>query len=188
MAVLAEYVGVPFPSFLLLILAGALSYEGHLNPLVVLLLTLVAASLGDTIWFTMGRVRGNIFLEGYCRLSLGSQDCVRRTKEFFQRFPRASLLVGKFMPGVSTFVIPVAGFSGMRYSDFLRFDSLGILLWGSSMLGIGYWSGQSIYTLLGNVRSAKPALLVFLALFLICFYTIKLLRLWRYGRAEIGKV
>jgi membrane protein DedA with SNARE-associated domain len=93
--------------------------------------------------------------------------------------------VGKFVPGLSTFVIPIAGFSGMRYHDFLRFDSVGILLWATSMLAIGYWSGESINTLLGNVRDSRSALLLLSALFLICFYVIKLWRLKRFGRAEI---
>ncbi len=185
LGVLAEYVGVPLPSSILLILAGSLSYEGHFNPLIVLFLGFVAASIGDTIWFTLGKVRGRIFLNGYCKLSLGSQDCVRRTKELFLRFPGTSLLVGKFVPGLSTFVVPIAGFSGMRYPDFLRFDGAGIFLWATSMLAIGYWSGESINTLLGNVRDSRVALLVLSALLLICFYAVKVWRLKRFGRAEI---
>ncbi len=185
MAVLAEYIGVPFPSSLLLILAGALSSEGHLNVLIVLSLALIAASVGDTIWFTLGRARGEIFLRGYCKLSLGSQDCVRRTKELFVRFRGVSLLVGKFVPALSTFVVPIAGSSGMRYVDFLRFDSAGIFLWATSMLAIGYWSGESINNFLGNVSDSRAALLVLSAVLLICFYAIKVWRLKRFGRAEI---
>lgn len=183
--VLAEYVGVPLPSSILLILGGAFSYGGHFNPIVILFLAFVAASVGDAIWFTLGRARGEIFLRGYCKLSLGSQDCVRRTKELFLRFPAVSLLLGKFVPGLSTFVVPIAGFSGMRYSDFIRFDSAGIFLWATSMLAIGYVSGESINSFLGNVRDSRAPLLVLSALLLISFYTIKLWRLKRFGRADI---
>lgn len=187
LGVLAEYIGLPFPSSILLILGGALSYEGRLNPLIILVLASVAASVGDAIWFTLGRGRGMVFLNGYCRLSLGSRDCVRRTEEFFLRFPGLSLVIGKFVPGLSTFVVPIAGYSGMRYPDFLRFDGVGILLWVTLMMVIGYWSGESVNTLLGSLKESRSVLLVLAAVFVLCFYAVKLWRLKRFGRAEINE-
>lgn len=185
LGVLAEYVGVPFPSSILLILVGALSYEGRFDPILILILTLAAASLGDAIWFTVGKTKGTILLKGYCKISLGSEDCVRRTKQLFLRSPGLSLLLGRFVPGLSAFVVPLAGISGMRYLDFLRFDSAGIVLWAASMLGIGYWSGESLKAVLGNLRTSRWAFLALAAAFLIVFYTVKVWRLKRSGRAKI---
>lgn len=185
LGVLAEFVGVPFPSSLLLIVAGTLSYEGRFNPILILALTLAAASIGDAIWFTVGKTRGPILLNGYCKISLGSDDCVRRTKAYFARFPGLSLVLGKFVPGLSAFVVPLAGLSGMRYPAFLRFDSTGIVLWAGSMLGIGYWSGESLTAVLGSVRHSRWALWVLVPVFLICFYAIKFWRRKRFGRAKI---
>lgn len=186
--VLAEYTGVPFPGSILLILAGALSYEGQLNGFAIFFLSFIAASMGDAVWFGIGRARGQIFLDGYCRLSLGSENCVKRTQDFFRRFPKASLLVGKFVPGLSAFVVPVAGFSGMGYRDFIRLDSGGIFLWVASLLTIGFWAGGSVDRLLANARGSRSVFLVFSAVFVICFYAMKFWRLKRFGRAEIGKV
>jgi len=183
--VLAEFLGVPFPSSPLLILAGALSYEGQFDPILILILAVAAAALGDGIWFAVGRTRGATLLKGYCKISLGSEDCVRRTKEFVTRFPALSLVAGKFVPGLSAFVVPLAGLSGMRYPRFLRFDSAGIVLWASSMLGIGYWGGESLNAVTGNLRNSKQALWILAAVLLACFYVIKFWRLKRFGPAKI---
>lgn len=183
--VLAEFVGVPFPSSLLLIFAGALSYEEPFDPILILIVALGAASIGDALWFTLGKKRGAFLLKGYCRISLGSEDCVRRTKEFFLRFPGPSLVVGKFVPGLSAFVVPLAGLSGMRYSRFLGFDAAGIFLWVSSMVGLGYWGGESFATAMANVTVSRWVLAVVAAIFLGGFYAIKLLRLKRFGRAKL---
>lgn len=185
LGVLAEFVGVPFPSSLLLIVGGALSYEGRFDPILILILALTAASIGDAVWFTVGKTRGTTLLNGYCKVSLGSEDCVRRTKEFFGRFPGPSLVLGKFIPGLSAFVVPVAGLSGMPYLNFLAFDSAGILLWVSLMLGIGYWSGESLRIVMDNVSHFSRLLAVAAAIFLSGFYTIKFWRLKRFGRAKL---
>jgi membrane protein DedA with SNARE-associated domain len=185
LSVLAEYIGVPIPSSAVLILAGALAAEGHLNLSVVFLMALVAATLGDGLWFIVGRLRGEIFIKGYCALSLGSRDCVRRTKELFLRFPRMSLLLGKFVPALSTFVVPIAGYLGTGYAEFLRYDTGGIFLWASSMIAIGYGSEEWIRTYTGSVAHSKWLILSVLVVLLVCFYAIKLWRLRKYGQAEI---
>ncbi len=173
---------------MVLILSGALAFQGRLNLLTVFLLALVAASLGDAVWFVLGRMRGEMFVKGYCRLSLGSRDCVRRTREMFSRFPGTSLLLGKFVPGLSTFVVPVAGYSGMAYPRFIRDDSGGIVFWASSMIAIGYTCGEWILNLGRVAEQAKWPVLAAAAVIFTCYYGIKLWRLKKFGRADMVEV
>lgn len=188
LSVLGEYLGIPIPSSMVLIVAGALAFQSRLNLLAVFLLALVAASLGDAVWFGVGRKKGELFLKGYCKLSLGSRDCVRRTREMFSRFPGMSLMLGKFVPGLSTFVVPVAGFSGMAYARFFRADGGGIILWAASMIGIGFLCGDWMISLKPGLDGAKWWLLAIVTVILIGFYGFKVWRLSRFGRAEVGEL
>ena len=131
--------------------------------------------------------QGEILLAGYCRWSLGSRDCVRRTKDLFLRFPRTSLLLGKFIPGLSAFVVPVAGLSGMRYPRFFRDDGGGIILWASLTVAIGYLWGEWISAYIKSVEHAKWLLVIAALAILISYYGIKLWRLKKFGRADIGE-
>ncbi len=56
--VFIEQIGAPLPSNLLLITAGALIGLGQLDLSLIILLTVFAALLGDTIWFYIGRRSG----------------------------------------------------------------------------------------------------------------------------------
>src|SRR5207253_1517892 len=68
-----------------------------------------------------------------CRF-LRCRCCSRRAR---------SLLLAKFLPGLSTVAPPLAGIFHMRPRRFLLFDALGSLLWAGSFLGLGYiFSGQ----------------------------------------------
>jgi len=185
LTVLAEYIGVPVPSSVVLVLSGSLASQGRLSPFIILLLAQAAATLGDVLWFIVGRIKGEMFVRGYCKLSLGSRDCVRRTKDLFLHYPRTSLLLGKFVPGLSTFVVPVAGFSGTSYGEFLRYDSGGIFLWATTMIAIGYGAGEWIGNYTNSVKFPNGLLLTIVVVTVTCFYGIKLWRLKKFGRAEL---
>lgn len=95
--VFIEQVGIPLPSNLLLIVAGALAGLGQLELSLVVLLTVVAALFGDTIWFFIGRRRGFQVLGFLCRISLEPDYCVSGAKGMFIRHGERSLLIAKFV-------------------------------------------------------------------------------------------
>ncbi|HEV1996240.1 MAG TPA: VTT domain-containing protein [Candidatus Acidoferrum sp.] len=70
-------------------------------------------------------------------------SCVRRTEGVFSKQGARSLLLAKFLPGLSTVAPPLAGIFHMRPRRFLFFDAAGSLLWAGTFLGLGYvFSGQ----------------------------------------------
>ena len=56
--VLADQIGLPIPSFPVLLAAGALAHAGGLNFAAVIFVAAGAAFLSDAIWFEIGRRRG----------------------------------------------------------------------------------------------------------------------------------
>ncbi len=110
--VLAEQIGLPIPAAPVLLGVGALAGNGRMH-LVIALAVAVAASLPpDLIWYELGRRRGSRVLGVLCRVSLEPDSCVRRTQNMFVRRGRRTLLVAKFLPGLSTIAPPLAGIVG----------------------------------------------------------------------------
>ncbi len=136
--VFAEQVGLPLPSVPLLLAAGALAGTGRLSPALVLGLPIFAALASDVLWYQLGRRRGAKVLQLLCRISLEPDSCVRRTEEVFARRGARSLLLAKFIPGLSIVAPPLAGIFRVRLSRFLLFDLLGAALWVSVFTGLGY--------------------------------------------------
>lgn len=136
--VFIEQVGIPLPSNLLLIVAGALAGLGQLELSFVILSTVLAALLGDIVWYYIGRKRGFQVMGFLCKISLEPDYCVSRAKGIFLRHGERSLLAAKFVPGFSTFAQPLAGATGMSLPRFLIFDGLGSLLWVVVFVGLGF--------------------------------------------------
>src|SRR5215510_412979 len=137
-AVFAEQIGLPFPSEPVLIAAGALIGTGRLHPVVIVIAGGIASLIGDTVWYWIGRAGGPRVLGWLCKMSLEPGSCVRRTELTFSTYGARSLLIAKFVPGLSTVAPPLAGVAGIPLRQFMAFSAIGAVLWVSAYLAIGW--------------------------------------------------
>ncbi len=123
--VLAEQIGLPLPAVPILLVAGALAGGGKIDLTGVIVLSVIACMAGDLFWYELGRRRGRRALNLLCRVSLEPDSCVRRTENFFTRHGVGSLVLAKFIPGLSTLAPALAGLFRISMQRFLLFNGLG---------------------------------------------------------------
>lgn len=137
-AVFAEQVGLPLPAVPFLLAAGALAGLGKMNLASAVSLAIMACLIADQIWYELGRRRGRRVLDVLCRISLEPDSCVRRTENFFIRHGARSLLIVKFIPGLSILAPALAGLFNIGIPRFLLYNGLGALIWTACFVGLGY--------------------------------------------------
>jgi membrane protein DedA with SNARE-associated domain len=142
--VFAEQLGLPIPSLPVVLAAGALSGTGQLSFWSSFFFVTIAALSADSIWYMLGRRKGIRILQILCKISLEPDSCVRRTEGIFSKQGARSLLLAKFIPGLSTVAPPLAGIFHMRARKFLLYDGVGSMIWGGSILGTGYIFSEQI--------------------------------------------
>jgi membrane protein DedA with SNARE-associated domain len=171
--------GLPFPGRLVLVFVGAVA--ASLGDLAVMaLLATVGFVIGDHVLFGAGAVGGRRVLRLYCRLSLGSADCVERTLAYVRRYGPTAVLFGRFSAGVRLFAAVLAGAGHIRYRSFLVFDLAGSLIYAALWLGLGHLFGMALLDRIEAVRVlvfAGPAAIVTVLAF-------RWLRRRRYGAAS----
>ncbi|MGD1022191.1 MAG: VTT domain-containing protein [Candidatus Sulfotelmatobacter sp.] len=145
---LAEAMGLPFPAAIALVAAGAAVAAHALWGPYVLLAALLALLLGDTAQFWLGRYMGWALLGFLCRVSINPETCILRSAESFYKRGKITLVVAKFIPGVNTMAAPLAGSMKMRFSQFLRLDLAGALLYSLTYLLVGYLSRDFLAAIL----------------------------------------
>ena len=136
--VLAEQLGLPVPAVPLLLAAGALAGLGRLELAPVLGLAILACLIGDVVWFYLGRKKGTAILRTLCKISLEPDSCVRYTEASYKKYGIATLVVAKFVPGLSVVAPPMAGLFRMSIGRFLALDGLGSALWAGSYILLGW--------------------------------------------------
>jgi len=134
----------PFlPGDSLLFAVGALSAvdtSGTLSAPLVSVLLAIAAVLGNTVNYSIGRAIGPPAFSGRYRLL--KVEYLRRTEEFFQRHGGMAVALSRFMPIIRTFAPFVAGVGRMPYGRFLGYNLMGGTLWVALFIWGGYLFGN----------------------------------------------
>jgi len=138
LAVLAQQIGLPIPSVVFLMAAGALAAHGEMHLVIIVLLSLVGCLGGDGVWFWIGRKWGNKAVRVLCRFSPDPRNCSRNAQDKFRRYGLPVLCVAKFVPGLDAVMPPLGGAEGVSPKRFFALDSIGSLLWSACYVGLGY--------------------------------------------------
>lgn len=160
--VFAEQVGLPLPAVPVLLAAGALAGAGKMDLTGAVVLSVMACVAGDLIWYELGRRRGRYALNLLCRISMEPDSCVRRTENFFARHGVRSLVLAKFIPGLSTLAPALAGLFRIRMQRFLLYNGLGAVLWTLAFVLPGYLLSDQIERLAGEAERVGVWLTVFI--------------------------
>ena len=182
---LGEAVGFPFPAAVALIAAGAALASHTLSSAGILTAATVALLLGDTAMFWLGRYTGWALLGFLCRLSMNPETCMLRSAESFYKRGKTTLLVAKFIPGVNTMAAPLAGSMKMRYSQFLRLDFAGALLYALTYILIGYLCRDFLAAVLKSFYAAGRAMEYALAAAVVVYLGYRIAQFAKYRRYNV---
>ena len=182
-AVLAEQIGLPVPALPVLVVAGAVAAKGHMSLIGIVLVALAASLSSDLMWYWAGRRFGARVLRSLCRISLSPDSCVHRSELHFERWRGRSLLIAKFVPGLSLVAPPLVGALGLPLRYFVLLDGLGALLWIGVAIGLGYVFSTQVGHLLVILANAGMLALE-LVLCLLALYVI--VKWWRRRRLRIA--
>jgi membrane protein DedA with SNARE-associated domain len=182
---LAEALGIPFPAAIAMVSAGAAVASHTLWGPAVLLAAVTALLLGDTAQFWLGRYSGWSLLGFLCRLSLNPETCILRSAESFYKRGKVTLVIAKFIPGVNTMAAPLAGSMKMRFSQFLRFDFAGALLYCVTYLLVGYVSRDFLAATLRGFHAAGRAMEIVIIAALVGYAIYRAVIFHRYRRYNV---
>jgi len=135
--------GVFLPGDSLLVTAGLLSARGYLNVYHLAPALTLAAIVGNSVGYFIGRATGPRIFNRENSLFFNKKHAMR-AHDFFEKHGRKTVVIAQFMPIIRTFSPVIAGVGGMSIKDFMTFNVLGAVLWIWSMLGIGYFLGSYI--------------------------------------------
>lgn len=136
-------IGLFLPGDSLLVTAGLVSAKGLLNVYWLGAMLNVAAAVGNSCGYFIGRATGPRIFTREDSL-LFNKKHVYRAQEFYARHGRAAIVLAQFMPIVRTFSPVVAGVGRMPYRQFLIISVFGTIIWVWSMLFTGYFLGTYI--------------------------------------------
>lgn len=102
---------------------------------------IVAAVLGDQVGYFLGHSFGRKLFSDNAKVL--RTDRLEAAEKFLAKYGLLSLVLGRFVPIVRTYVLLAAGTANMSYGKFIGWNIAGAIGRGASMVAVG--------VLLGNV-------------------------------------
>lgn len=132
----------PFlPGDSLLFAVGAFAAVGSFNIVLLLMVLVGAAIIGDSVNYAIGKFFGEkIIQRGSNRLF--KKEYVDKTHKFYEKYGGKTIILARFVPIVRTFAPFVAGIGQMNYLKFLIYNVTGGLLWVFIFVLGGYFFGN----------------------------------------------
>lgn len=139
---------LPGDSLLFAVGAIAADPESGINIWIAGAILLVAAILGDTVNYWIGRKFGGWAVRTFPRII--KQSHLDKTSDFFVRYGGKTIIIARFVPIVRTFAPFVAGSGAMEYKRFMTFNVVGAILWVGLLLPAGWFIGNAEFNFFGH--------------------------------------
>jgi len=138
----ALFIGFVLPGETAVIVAGVIASQGRVNIGLLCVLVVVAAIVGDSVGYAIGREYGDSLLRlpiiRHRRVALErALDGLHRRGPFYVFVGRFTAFLRAVMPGL-------AGMSRLHYRRFFIANSLGGLVWGIGFTLLGYYAGSAL--------------------------------------------
>lgn len=136
-------IGFFLPGDSLLFTAGFLASQDYFSITWLVILTFLAAVIGDSVGYSFGfRVGRRLFDRPNSRFF--KRENLSRAEAFYEKYGAKTIVIARFVPVVRTFAPIVAGMSKMRYPVFLMYNVVGGAIWAVGLTLLGYWLGGLI--------------------------------------------
>ncbi|AZF66247.1 MULTISPECIES: DedA family protein [Pseudomonas] len=169
---------MPFlPGDSLLFIAGAIAAGGGMDPILLGGLLMLAAILGDSTNYVIGRTVGERLFSNP-NSKIFRRDYLQKTHEFYDKHGGKTVTLARFLPILRTFAPFVAGIAKMPYPRFFGFSVFGTVLWVGGLVTLGYFFGNVPF-----IKKNLSLLVVFIILLSLIPMIIGVFRS-RFGRSS----
>jgi membrane protein DedA with SNARE-associated domain len=150
--------GMVLPGEATALLGGATVALGHSELLPMVLVVVLAATLGDGIGFRVGAIAGDRVLRS--RLLRSRRVRIDRVQAALAGRGGTAILAARWTAFVRSLVPGLAGASGMPYRRFAPWNALGALTWGTTSVVLGAAAGRSYAEVQAWLGGGAAALLL----------------------------
>jgi membrane protein DedA with SNARE-associated domain len=155
-----ESMGVPSPGETALVLAAVLASQGKLNIVLVILIGIASAIVGDNIGYLLGRRFGRSAFMAPGPFMQNRIRAIRYGDGFFNRHGPKAVFVGRWIALVRFATAWLAGINRMRFRQFFFWNALGGITWGVTYGLVGYFGGRAAAHVLAQAGIAGLVVMV----------------------------
>lgn len=147
------FLGFILPGETAVVVGGFLAYEGKVPLVLVFVLAIAGAILGDSVGYEVGKKWGDALLDKAPKRIVKPAHVVQG-KQLINRLGGRAVFAGRWTAVLRALVPSLCGTAKMRYRTFLLWNALGGVSWATAFILIGYLAGTAWKRVEGYANSA----------------------------------
>ncbi len=134
-----EYACFPISSELVLPFSGAVARAEDVSFFLLLPLSVLAGLFGTGLCYLVGRIGGDAILTKLIHRFPKTEKAITASRGKFAKYGAGAVCIGRVIPLCRTYIAFVAGAVGQSPSVYFPYSLLGITIWNSALLSLGYF-------------------------------------------------
>ncbi|MGH7686067.1 MAG: DedA family protein [Candidatus Dormibacteria bacterium] len=167
---LVESCGIPFPSELIMTVAGYFAATGKLNLVVVIIAGALGNLVGSLLAYWLARRFGRALLLGPGRRVGIRESHLDSADHWFARFGLWAVFVGRVLPVIRTYISFPAGLARVQPLWFAVLTFAGALPWCAALAVVGYEVGANYEKVSGPIGKVAIGVAVLLVIGIVIWY------------------
>lgn len=167
----ALFFGFVFPGETAIIVGGLMAHQGHLSLTLLLIFAVVAAIVGDSVGYEIGRRYGPRLLDTKVMRKHASK--VGSAQALIRRRGAFAVVIGRFTALLRALMPALAGSAKLPYPKFLVFNALGGIIWVLIFTLGGFYVGAAIEHTAHLVGRTLAAIIVGAGLVAAIVYSVR---------------
>jgi len=159
----------PFPSEIIMIPAGFLSYQGEMNLYMVIFVGILGSVAGALLNYYLAMHLGRKIILKYGKYFFIKEETLNKLDTFFAKHGEISTFTGRLIPGIRQLISLPAGLARMNIAKFSFYTAIGAGIWVVVLVVVGYVVGSNQELISEYMKSATLIALVSVV-FIILFY------------------
>lgn len=139
-----EYAGFPMmPSEVILPAIGILAAKGEITYLGALSFSVLGGLIGSLLCYFIGYYGGGVLIEKIILKFPQTKKSIETINNWFEKYGKLAIFFARLVPLTRTFISIIAGTAKFNKKTFILFSIMGIIIWNSILVSLGYFIGHN---------------------------------------------
>ncbi|WP_270566239.1 DedA family protein [Clostridium beijerinckii] len=167
-----EYAGFPMmPSEVILPAIGILAAKGEITYLGALSFSILGGLIGSLLCYFLGYYGGGVLIEKIIIKFPKTKKNIETINNWFEKYGKLAIFFARLVPLTRTYISIIAGTAKFNKKTFILFSVMGIIIWNSILVSLGYFIGHnwSYIHLIIKQYSIFASIIIFTVILLVIY-------------------
>lgn len=139
-----EYACFPMmPSEVILPAIGILAAKGEITFLGALISSILGGLIGSLLCYFIGYYGGGALIQKIILKFPKTQKSIEIINNWFEKYGKLAVFFARLVPLTRTYISIIAGTAKFNKKTFILFSIMGIIIWNSILVSLGYFIGHN---------------------------------------------